>query len=1021
MGKNKKFTTLIALFLSVFAIGSLTNSLSVSKADADSALLSTPKVEWNNINYMGQGWAGELDAIGVPQNGYCLLALYSSNVASTTYTAQNVLDMSIAGCNVGEYIKINGVEAKDVDGCNIRVYPTNGIFVYFPISSIEIKKPYKYPTIEFLEGLTIEGTVKTVATRFEYRGAFKTFGNWVVDPVQPKSLPFTGIAGGWNNVYYPSTPDVYNLILSFGTHNKDWLANDKTPNATNRATKDYDIGTGLTVNGVTIAKLHDKCASTCVSYAHGFCFLYITYPKEIVELTKDYSVPTLHIDAGTEFMDTILPEVTLKMVAGEWLVTDSDEFRVENPIDLINHSFDETPIPYKLPSNDSKKVIGNLSEEGNEIAFNINTGDVDTTITNSTVHIALYTLTVVVNQSAKTVSLMQGGQILLTFAGINIVKNADYTFEFDIACGAQSTLKLAINHLLVIDYSVNRNISVGSDLCIWFLDEEGTWTIKEYEELKHYAPTLVYGGSSSYDFIEGDPVYNFASLVNAYSLYDDDITVTDVAYEYEEGAVTEGRYNAGTWDLTIILDVKDYEPVTKDVVVNVHGKLSIAKIRYDDGEIIEVPIGSKLVAPPNPPTYREGEYDYVFDGWYFNGARWDFDHDTVEGDMHLIAHYKAVAPHLKVTVNFTGITKISESYSLTKGSTLPFDVFELEGATFVVYLDGQVITSLVVNDDVTITVDYTVTYTYVEPKEATCTEEGSSGYWYSSLYADYTFADPNGKEVKPDGIIPKTGHKVVHLDYKDSTCSEVGNVDCYYCQNCKNHFSDEEAQTELKNWSIEKKAHIMTHHNHIDASCETDGQEEHWTCENEPGVYYADQAGTTTITNIIISAFGHDYRAPTYEWEETNNGYKCIAKITCTHCHDIISETKDATKVLVREATCTREGEISYSVRFVDTRFNAQTKIVHIEKTPHKYVFVEHIVATPSSSGVREHYECSECHQCFVKNGEQYVEVNYTDLVYYYVAPSSGCAGNITSTSLIIFMSAGAIALLMILRRKEAK
>ena len=123
--------------------------------------------------------------------------------------------------------------------------------------------------------------------------------------------------------------------------------------------------------------------------------------------------------------------------------------------------------------------------------------------------------------------------------------------------------------------------------------------------------------------------------------------------------------------------------------------------------------------------------------------------------------------------------------------------------------------------------------------------------------------------------------------------------------------------------------------------------------------------------------------------------------------------------MVVRVASCSREGQISYSVRFDDLRFNAQNKIIATAKTPHNYVHIEQIDATKESEGVKEHYECSECHKCFVKNGDNYQEVQYLDLLYKFKA--SGCGGSMATPSLVVLASAGALTLLLTLRRKEGR
>lgn len=854
--------------------------------------------------------------------------------------------------------------------------------------------------------------------------------NKVVDvhAEDPTPATFTNIVPWYNNADYGST-SYRDLILQYGEVGVDYLAKNHIADATNQATSEYDIGKKLTINGLPIYKIHEHYSETKVGYDHGNCYLYVHYPIDVLELAPGYLLPTLHIEANTIFMDSLIPEITLKLSGESWAVSDQNGFTLTDPIDIDHY----TLVTYPHQCGDvPHAVLYNLPGEGSEIGFNINTGDInldastEDDIPDSTASFdGLYGQLINIDFTHGIIYLFEKTtvdpflEIVDMFTGYLFAKNANYTIEISVSCGETSTFKLAINHFLVINHSFSKNIS--SDSTMWVVDYSNQLVMDYYEETRLYKPKIFYGGTSTYDFIEGDPVYNFTNVVDACDLYNDSVTRSDLVYQYEEGAVTDNRYNAGEWVLTISLSIEGYETLYYYVTIIVHGKNTIAKIYYGDAEPIEVPIGSLLVPPPNPSTYREGEYDYVFDGWYFEGAKWDFENDIVQGDMHLEARFKPTAPHCVVNVTFEGIERSNTYYSITSGSPFPFDLFDVEGATFEVFVGDTQITSLIVTDDIYLIVKYTINYIYVAPKEATCTQDGNVGYWYSPVYQGYYFADPNGREIIEDAIIPKINHHIIHLDYQDSSCHELGHVDCYYCENCHTHYVDEDAQIELIDWSIPKKPHVLTHHDKVEPTCTRYGIVEYWSCANEPGVYYGNEECTVTLDSLVIESTGHDYRNPTYEWKKITDGYECIASIECTHCHNHIKETKVAEKTIIRQATCIKEGQISYFVRFDDERFSAQSKLVSISKLEHEYVHFDEVPATAEHNGIKEHYECSSCHHYFIKNGEKYIETDYNDLLIKYSAASGGCGGNVVTTSLLLTALSGVLVIVLLLKRKEEK
>lgn len=1030
MKSNKKLIALSSLFLCTFAFNSFpSNAIAPAHADGDWQIIDTKILAVNSVYlYVGN-------------DGYLLFSLnpHDYSTMSESYVhAQTLTNFSLSDYNILTHIQLsndneNYIPFNDIYKTGADFFFKNGTFRWSlktdgTRETLEEEATYEY--IKILEGCEFPsydyclngGTKKkyvqqnTTISKLSNVTDQGTSGLGTYQEfVAKRTMTYTGIASGWNNSNNSGNPNYRELILSFGEHGVDYLANSHTADATNRATSSYDIGNKLSINGLPIYKINEKFPNTHVGYDHGFAYFYIYYPVDVLSMNNNNMVPTIHIEEGAEFIDVLLPEVTLKFSGGGWIATTADEFKVNNPIGL--DSYLQQELPYEFDDG-SHAILDKLPEEGCKISFNINTGDIDLTQYAKVIHLdGLYDALVQIIPSSGTINLYdKKGDIALvqTFSGFPFVPNTDYGFEFEIICGENTTFKLAINHLLIINYTFSDDRTGVSSL--WILDQTASLSFDYYKELETYKGTMSYDGSSSYDFIEGDSVYNFANVVKAFDLYSD-AKVANIEYIYENGAVTDGKYNAGTWILTIKVSIEGYEPFVRIVTINVHGTTSVAKIYYDDGEPIEVPIGAKLVPPANPDTYREGEYDYVFDGWYYQGAKWDFENDIVQGDMHLYSRFIATTPHYIVTVRFEGLDINDTTYSLTKGSTLPFFLFELEGATFEVFYNDTKITSLVVENDITIVVRYTVIFTYTEAKEATCTEDGNVGYWSSPIYPGYYFADAKGREVIPNAIISKLNHNIVHLDYMDSSCHEVGHVECYYCQNCHKHYTDPDGEHELEDWAIAKKPHELTHHDAVAATCENDGYVEHWTCANEPGTYYGDSDCTIVLDTITIPAIGHDYKAPTYTWKEVDDGYECTASIVCAYCHDEISETKVAEQVIVRQATCSKEGQISYFVRFDDARFNSQNKIVNTAKTPHNYVHVDKVEATKDSIGVKEHYECSECHKTFIKDGENFNEIEYADLLYAY--KSSGCGGSIATASLVICATAGALSVLIMMRRKK--
>ena len=88
--------------------------------------------------------------------------------------------------------------------------------------------------------------------------------------------------------------------------------------------------------------------------------------------------------------------------------------------------------------------------------------------------------------------------------------------------------------------------------------------------------------------------------------------------------------------------------------------------------------------------------------------------------------------------------------------------------------------------------------TFVEGKDATCTEDGYREYYVCDQCGN-TFSDEEGNDIlaADDYMIPATGHTIEHLEYMLPTFDSAGHIPYYHCSVCDAGFSDAEGEVEL--------------------------------------------------------------------------------------------------------------------------------------------------------------------------------------------------------------------------------
>ena len=124
-------------------------------------------------------------------------------------------------------------------------------------------------------------------------------------------------------------------------------------------------------------------------------------------------------------------------------------------------------------------------------------------------------------------------------------------------------------------------------------------------------------------------------------------------------------------------------PVTANIDLTSDGTFtSILKkytVTFNGVNATEYVYGSKIEKPADPTKGSTAEYDYAFDAWYNGETEWDFENDTVSGNVELEAKYTATTRTYSVTFDGANATeyaygsKIEKPADPTKESTAEYD------------------------------------------------------------------------------------------------------------------------------------------------------------------------------------------------------------------------------------------------------------------------------------------------------------------------------------------------------------
>lgn len=129
-------------------------------------------------------------------------------------------------------------------------------------------------------------------------------------------------------------------------------------------------------------------------------------------------------------------------------------------------------------------------------------------------------------------------------------------------------------------------------------------------------------------------------------------------------------------------------------------------VKFGEADAAKVAYGSKLTRPADPTKDMTADKVYTFDGWYVGDTKWDFDADTVKGDVTLVAKFNETARKYAVTITFVGLEKDEVVLQVEYNGTVDFSAYAEDGYNMTVKNGENEIGELTVTVDVNITVTY---------------------------------------------------------------------------------------------------------------------------------------------------------------------------------------------------------------------------------------------------------------------------------------------------------------------------
>ena len=269
----------------------------------------------------------------------------------------------------------------------------------------------------------------------------------------------------------------------------------------------------------------------------------------------------------------------------------------------------------------------------------------------------------------------------------------------------------------------------------------------------------------------------------------------------------------------------------------------------------------------------------------------------------------------------------------------------------------------------------TVAFEVTDEKGNVLANDNTETQTYANINIEYKFEDgtpvPNANKAKIPVAVGSQlnwtapaqlyGHTFVRAEGHDQMVNGSGQTVTYYYT--------KQSNVHIHDWGEWRTNGNGTH----TRTCRTDNS--HSETANCVG-------GNATCTHKAVcdvchgeygQAKSHDWGKATYTWTDT----VCKAERVCKHdSAHTESETRTATGMVIKEATCKEKGKMKYTATFVNTVFTMQEKEVDIDFAPHIFgAWKDEIPATTEDFGMKGHKDCTVCGKHFDKDGGEITEL----------------------------------------------
>lgn len=299
------------------------------------------------------------------------------------------------------------------------------------------------------------------------------------------------------------------------------------------------------------------------------------------------------------------------------------------------------------------------------------------------------------------------------------------------------------------------------------------------------------------------------------------------------------------------------------------------------------------------------------------------------------------------------------------------------------------------------------TLTKVEAKAATCAEAGNIEYYYCAVCRNY-YLDADGTVMTTAAecsIAKLTTHDAQYVAPEVSTCSDKGHIEYWQCTVCGKLFADAGCTKETTRLEVQRgfDKDPDNHKNLVEypaqaAGCTEAGSIHYWYCDGCRN-YYSDSDGKSEIkkSDTELAALGHDYKWRVFSengaeyhaqqcerckalkdtGSHTGGTATCINKAVCTICGFEYGEKDpsnhvDTVKQILVAPTPEKDGLCDIYCNDCKQYVERNAILKYKDTCEHKLIKVEQVPAQCESTGIsgtKEHYKCTECGTLFADAG----------------------------------------------------